>query len=188
MMRNMLRHKRFLLAIPLMACCAAFIALGGVSSAASSAKSVSRTSTTTTRHKSPDLINTASGLTRAYALVIPGCGGCAKRRPGFTPLVRTQSRNIALGAVRTGAPIGTWCFIATNGVYLSGAIVVTNAVNTGGPYTNHFSLENAEWILGSPDCMPNQIEIQTSGYLVESGRMVAVPDRETAFSFSVDAQ
>jgi hypothetical protein len=95
---------------------------------------------------------------------------------------------IALGSVHPGAPIGTWCFVVTNGINLSSAVVVASAVNTGGPYTDHFSLENAEWILGGPDCTSNQIEIQTSGYFVEAGRMVAVPDRETAFSFSVDSK
>jgi hypothetical protein len=126
--------------------------------------------------------------TRAYALVIPGCSGCGKRRPGSSPLISAQSMNVDLGSVHSGAPIGTWCFLVTKRIDLAASTVVVNAVNTGGPYTNHFPLESAQWILDGPDCMPHQIEIQTFGYLIEGGRMVAVPDRETAFSFSVDSR
>ncbi|MGH2902660.1 MAG: hypothetical protein ACRDK7_03595 [Solirubrobacteraceae bacterium] len=64
-----------------------------------------------------------------------------------------------------------------------------SAVNTGGPYKDHFALESAQWILGAPDCSPgNQIEIQTFGYTVEGGKLISVPASEVAFSFSVDGK
>jgi hypothetical protein len=67
--------------------------------------------------------------------------------------------------------------------------VVVSAVNTGGPYIRHFIAEQAQWILGAPACGPgrNKIEIQTSGELIEYGKMVAMPSAEIAFSFSVEA-
>jgi hypothetical protein len=128
------------------------------------------------------------GLTRAYGVVVPGCGGCARERRGFTPLKRQRSMNVALAPARAGAREGTWCFVLTDGLREAEVTVVVSAANTGGPYTKHFVSEDARWILGGPNCGPGQVEIQTAGLTIEGNRLVAVPDGELAFSFSVDAR
>jgi hypothetical protein len=93
--------------------------------------------------------------------------------------------NVTLSSALSGAPVGTWCFALGGGIDPSTATVVASIVKRAGPYTHNFSLESAEWIANAPDCPPNEIEIRTLGYTVEGGNLVAVPDREIAFSFVV---
>jgi hypothetical protein len=129
------------------------------------------------------------GLTRAYGVVVPGCGGCDPRRRHrhFTPL--GPSMNVALAPTPPSARVGTWCVFLEGGLSEGDVTVVVSAVNTGGPYIRHFIAEEAQWVLGAPGCGPgtNKIEIQTTGELMEDGKMVAVPSAEIAFSFSVEA-
>jgi len=93
--------------------------------------------------------------------------------------------NIALGSSLAGAPLGTWCFIPKNGIDLATVTVVASVVKAGDPRRHRFALESARWVLDAPDCSPNQIEVQTFGYAVEGGNLVAVPNNEIAFSFLV---
>lgn len=125
------------------------------------------------------------GTARAYALIEPACGGCGEEPAGFTPLVAAHSLNVALGVPLAGAPAGTWCFVLGAGaIDASTATVVTSAVSTAGPHTQHFALEVAHWVPAAPNCPTNEIEVQTVGY-AESGTLTAVPDGEAAFSFVV---
>ncbi len=93
--------------------------------------------------------------------------------------------NVTLGSPLSGAPVGTWCFVLGGGIHPSTATVVASVVQPEESRSHYFSLESAEWIAKAPDCLPKEIEIRTLGYTVESGNLVAVPDREIAFSFVV---
>lgn len=171
---------------------ALFVALGGVGYAASDTTDSPQHGTIATRHSSAQpgthAAKAVPELTRAYALLEPACGKCDPHRRGYTPLVSAQSMNVALGSARPGAQLGTWCFILKKSIDLSTATVVVSALRRGYVTVYHASFESAQWTSGAPDCSPNQIEVQTFGYTVEGGKLIAVPDSETAFSFMVDAK
>lgn len=171
---------------------ALFIAMGGVGYAASDSTSSPQQSTVAARQGSgkpgKHAAKAVPGLTRAYALVTPPCGGCAKLPRDFSPISRTQSMNVTLGSVSPSAPVGTWCFVLGGGINPTAATIVTSVVNDGGPRRYHFLLETAQWVAGGSACSQNQIEVQTLGYIVEGGSLIAVPNHEIAFSFSVDSK
>jgi hypothetical protein len=125
------------------------------------------------------------GTDRAYALVRPLCDGCGEASPGYTPLDSAHSMNITLGSTRPEAHPGTWCFVPGGGIDPATATVVASVVKTGSPHSHHYSLESAQWVAGAPDCATNQIEIQTVGYTIEGGNLLAVADDEVAFSFVI---
>jgi hypothetical protein len=125
------------------------------------------------------------GTARAYALVEPACDGCGELPAGFTPLVAAHSHNVALSAANSGAPAGTWCIALGGGIEASAATVLTSVDLTGGPHTNHFALETAQWVPAAPDCHSGQIEVRTFGYAAGSGLAAPVPDDEAAFSLVV---
>jgi hypothetical protein len=96
--------------------------------------------------------------------------------------------NVALGSARPGAQTGTWCFILKKSIDLSTATVVVSALKIEYVTIYHPLFESAQWAWSAPDCSPNQIEVRTFGYMVEGGKLIAMPDSETAFSFTVDAK
>jgi hypothetical protein len=98
--------------------------------------------------------------------------------------------NVVVEPARVGAPEGTKCFALAGGLREADATVVVTAVNTGGPYRQHFVIEDARWVFGAPDCIrdANVIEIQTSGLMVEGAKLISVPDNEVAFAFSVESR
>lgn len=118
---------------------------------------------------------------RAYALVTPICGTCLPP-PGYTPLVTAQSRNVSLGSVRPGAPVGTWCFVLGEGIDPSTVTVIASVVGRAEHIGARFAFETAEWIQSAPDCVSNEVEVRTVGYN-EGGGLTAVSSREIAFSF-----
>ena len=123
---------------------------------------------------------------RAYGLVTPPCVGCAKLPRNFSPLSRTHSRNVSLGPPLSRAPVGTWCFILNHGINPSTATAVGSVVKVEGSGTRQFSFETVQWVLGAPNCSPDQIEFQTVGYIIESAHITAVPSSRISFSFMVD--
>jgi hypothetical protein len=125
------------------------------------------------------------GTARAYALVEPLCDGCGEAPAGFTPLLATHSLNVTLGVPNSGAPPGTWCFVLGGAVEPSTATLVASVLATPGPHSHKFALESARWVSPAADCPAGQIEVQTFGYAVEGGNLVATPDDEVAFSFVV---
>jgi hypothetical protein len=159
---------------------ALFIALGGIACATPSDTSSRQNSTTVRPTIAPD--------TRAYAygLVSPPCGGCGKLPRNFTPLKSARSMNVALGSAVPDAPLGTWCFVLKNGINPSTATVVPSVASVESPRIRRFSLEEARWVVGAPNCVPNQVEIRTVGFNLEGGSLVSVPNGEIAFSFVVD--
>jgi hypothetical protein len=99
--------------------------------------------------------------------------------------------NVALAPTRAGAPEGSWCFALGDHLNETEVAVVVSTLNTGGPYRHHYLLESAQWVAGAPACTRgarNQIEIQATGIITEGGKLVAVPDHEAAFSFTVNAK
>ncbi len=161
--------------------CAPTVGLLVLSIALSSSAYAASSSTSSRRHR-----NAAPTADHAYGLVEPPCSGCAKLPRNFSPLIPAHSMNVALGSTPSTAPVGTWCFILKNGINSSNATVVATVVATASPRRHHFLLESVRWIVGAPDCSPNQIEMQTLGYMAEGGSLVATPSREIAFSFIVN--
>jgi len=99
--------------------------------------------------------------------------------------------NVALAQARPGAPEGTWCFALTNGVREAEASVVVSVANTGGPYRQRFLMQEAQWMLGAPDCARgdrNVVEIRSTALNDEGAKLAALPDNEVAFAFSVLAR
>jgi len=94
--------------------------------------------------------------------------------------------SVALGSPLSNAPLGTWCFVLKNGINPSTATVVTSVVSVESPRNRHFNLEKAQWVVGAPNCMPNQVEIRTFGLNIEGGSLVPEPNDEIAFSFVID--
>jgi len=125
------------------------------------------------------------GTARAYAFVSPICVTCLPAG-GYTPLDKSRSKNVSLGSPKSGASIGTWCFVLGGGVDPSTATVVTSVVGGREPEIEKFLFETAEWIRSPHDCSSeNEIEIKTVGYKAEGGNLAAVPSREIHFSFVV---
>ena len=125
------------------------------------------------------------GTARAYAFVRPICDGCGEVPAGFTPLEDEHSLNVELGSALESAPVGTWCFKLGEEIGPATATLVVSAVETSGPRAHHYAQYGAHWLADAPDCPSKQVEVQTVGYEVQSGSLVAVPDDEVAFSFVV---
>jgi hypothetical protein len=54
------------------------------------------------------------------------------------------------------------------------------------PVIEHFEMEDAQWVFGSPDCEhESEIEIQTTGYRQEPGGLTLVSTDELYFSIAV---
>ncbi len=172
-MANMIKRNLYLVLIVGFLLLA--VALSGVASSAVG------TASSTNRTPSP-----RAPRTYAYGLVSPPCGGCGKLPKNFTPLKSAYSMNLTLGSALSGAPLGTWCFVLKNGINPSTATLVPSVVSVESPRVRRFGLEDARWVVGAPNCVPNQIEIRTFGLAIESGNLVSVPNNEIAFSFVVD--
>jgi hypothetical protein len=90
-----------------------------------------------------------------------------------------MTHNVSLGLALETAPIGTWCFALDEGIEASTATVVASAEGAFG------SLDSAQWVAGAPDCVADQIEIQTLAYSVQDGSLAAEHVGNIPFSFVV---
>jgi len=126
-----------------------------------------------------------AGTARAYAYVIPHrvhCTGCGEQVGGASAPVLdpTHSSNVALGLPRPNAPVGTWCFTLGAGIDPSSATIVASA--TTGPFVDVAAI----WVPHAGDCTStDEVEVQTVGYEIQAGALVAIPSDEVAFSFVI---
>jgi hypothetical protein len=121
-------------------------------------------------------------VVRAYALVTPTCDTCLPPLH-YNPLDISHSANITLDSSLRGAPSGTWCFVLGNGTPSTATVVAsTQGEDAVAPPRSPTS---AQWIVGAPDCVRHQIEVQTFRYTFNGTSLIAVHDHGIPFSFVV---